>query len=34
MHAHGFEGDRKAKTIASRPRARLVYSKEWSEDIF
>jgi hypothetical protein len=34
MHPHGFEGDRKAEAISSRPRARLVYTKERPKDIF
>jgi hypothetical protein len=34
MHPDSFERNRKAETIASRSRARLVYSKEWSLDIF
>jgi len=34
MHPDGFEGNREAESITSRSRARLVYSKEWLEDIF
>src|ERR1700680_2167199 len=34
MHPHGFEGDGKAEAISSRPRARLVYTKERPKDIF
>jgi hypothetical protein len=34
MHPDGFERNREAESIASGSCARLVYSKEWPEDIF